>query len=153
MLVTGAAKRLELLARNEHTTVYRDFAHAPSKVKATIDAVKQQFPDRTLIGVLELHTYSSLNEQFMSEYKGAMDRADKAVVFYSRHALDLKRMDFLDPELVKKGFQKQNLEVITDRKELENKLKTINFFHTNLLFMSSGNYDGLNILSAINIKN
>jgi UDP-N-acetylmuramate: L-alanyl-gamma-D-glutamyl-meso-diaminopimelate ligase len=63
--------------------VYRDFAHAPSKVKATIEAVKQQYPERKLIGILELHTFSSLNEQFMGEYKGAMDKADVAIVFYS----------------------------------------------------------------------
>lgn len=149
----GASKRLEIILASPTGNIYRDFAHAPSKVKASVNAVKQQFPRKKLIAILELHTFSSLNKAFMEQYKGAMENADEAIVFYSRHALDLKRMDFLDPELVKKGFQKQNLEVITDRKELENKLKTINFFHTNLLFMSSGNYDGLNILSAINIKN
>jgi len=149
----GASKRLEIILQNNEGNIYRDFAHAPSKVMASVNAVKQQFPGKTLIAILELHTFSSLNKAFMEQYKGAMENADEAIVFYSRHALDLKRMNFLDPELVKKGFQKQNLEVITDRKELENKLKTINFLNTNLLFMSSGNYDGLNILSAINIKN
>ena len=89
---TGASKRLELIATNDHTNIYRDFAHAPSKVKATIEAVKQQFPGRKLIAVLELHTYSSLNKDFMNEYKGSMEQADEAVVFYSGHALELKRM-------------------------------------------------------------
>src|ERR1700761_9290658 len=94
---TGAAKRLELMAKSPTVNIYRDFAHAPSKVKATIQAVKTQFPDRGLIAVLELHTYSSLNEQFLSEYRGSLDPADKAVVFYSRHALELKRLPPLPP--------------------------------------------------------
>jgi UDP-N-acetylmuramate: L-alanyl-gamma-D-glutamyl-meso-diaminopimelate ligase len=144
---TGAAKRLELLARNEQTIVYRDFAHAPSKVKATIEAVKQQFPDRTLIAVLELHTYSSLNEQFMSEYKGAMDPADKAVVFYSRHALELKRMPELPAEKVKAGFGKEGLQVINDKEILMQWLQQQNYKNACLLLMSSGNYDGADILT------
>ena len=108
----GAAKRLELLALNNSTNVYRDFAHAPSKVKATIEALKQQYPDRKLIGILELHTYSSLNEQFMLEYRGAMDKADMAIVFYSNHALELKRMPHLPIEKVVEGFDKQGLLVM-----------------------------------------
>lgn len=148
----GAAKRLEILLHTDEGNIYRDFAHAPSKVKASVNAVKQQFPHKRLVAILELHTYSSLNEAFMEQYNGALENADEAIVFYSRHALELKRMNYLEPELVKKGFQKQNLAVITERKELENKLKTINFVNTNLLFMSSGNYDGMDILAALNIE-
>lgn len=148
----GAAKRLELLLHTDHGNIYRDFAHAPSKVKASVDAVKQQFPQKTLVAILELHTFSSLNEAFMEQYSGALENADEAIVFYSRHALELKRMNFLDPELVKKGFQKEDLTVINDRKELEKKLKTLNLDNTNLLFMSSGNYDGMNILATLNIE-
>ena len=148
----GAAKRLEMIASQDNCNVYRDFAHAPSKVKASINAVKQQFPGRKLIGILELHTFSSLNENFMDEYKGAMEDADVAIVFYSRHALELKRMKFLDPESVKRGFQKQDLEVITEKKFLEEKLKSYTFNNTNFLFMSSGNYDGMDILTTLNIK-
>jgi UDP-N-acetylmuramate: L-alanyl-gamma-D-glutamyl-meso-diaminopimelate ligase len=144
---TGAAKRLELLARNENTIVYRDFAHAPSKVKATIDAVKQQFPDRTLIAVLELHTYSSLNEQFMSEYKGAMDKADKAAVFFSRHALELKRMPELPAEKVYAGFGKQGLKVLNDKGDLMQWLQQQPYKNACLVLMSSGNYDGADIFS------
>jgi UDP-N-acetylmuramate: L-alanyl-gamma-D-glutamyl-meso-diaminopimelate ligase len=144
---TGAAKRLELLARNENTTVYRDFAHAPSKVKATIDAVKQQFPDRTLVAVLELHTFSSLNEQFMNEYKGAMDKADKAVVFYSRHALELKRMPELPAEKVYAGFGKDNLKVLNDKGDLMQWLQQQPYNNACLVLMSSGNYDGADILT------
>ncbi len=147
---TGAAKRLELLAENNSYNIYRDFAHAPSKVKATIDAVKQQFPQRKLIAVLELHTYSSLNEDFMKEYQGAMDNADEAVVFYSSHALELKRMPELPAEKVKEGFAKANMMVLNKKEQLEQFLTTRNYSNSNLLLMSSGNYDGLDILKMIN---
>jgi len=147
----GAAKRLQLIAENKNGNIYRDFAHAPSKVKASINAVKQQFPENKLVAILELHTFSSLNKDFMEEYKGAMEKADEAIVFYSKHALELKGMKFLEPEIVKNGFQKQNLEVITERKNLEDKLKNQPLKNTNFLFMSSGNYDGMDILSTLNI--
>jgi len=140
---TGAAKRLELLAANGSTVFYRDFAHAPSKVKATIEAVKNQFPDKKFIAALELHTYSSLNEAFIKEYKGAMDNADEASVFYSKHALELKRMPDLSKETVKKGFAKQNLEVFNNRSELENWLQHLDYKNSVTVFMSSGNYDGM----------
>lgn len=143
---TGASKRLELIASNNITNVYRDFAHAPSKVKATIEAVKQQYPERTLVGVLELHTYSSLNEKFMNEYNGAMDKADKAVVFYSKHALELKRLPPLSKDVVEKGFNKSGLAVIDKKDELEQWLKSQQYQNSNIVFMSSGNYDGLNIM-------
>jgi len=148
----GAAKRLELIAEKNDCNIYRDFAHAPSKVKASIDAVKQQFPQRKLIAILELHTFSSLNKKFMEEYKGAMENADEAIVFYSKHALELKRMEFLDPQIVKNGFQKQGLEVITERKKLEEKLKSEAGNNANFLFMSSGNYDDMDILTTLNFK-
>ena len=147
---TGAAKRLELMAHNAETNVYRDFAHAPSKVKATIDAVKQQYPNRKLLAVLELHTYSSLNEQFMKEYNGAMDKADEAVVFYSHHALELKRMPVLPKEKVIEGFNKKNLLVMNDKNELWKWLQQQSFTNANLLLMSSGNYDGLDIIGFAN---
>ncbi|HEY6900509.1 MAG TPA: Mur ligase family protein [Puia sp.] len=142
---SGAAKRLELLAKKKDVNVYRDFAHAPSKVKATIQAVKTQFPDRTLIAVLELHTFSSLNEQFLSEYRGSLDPADKAVVFYSRHALELKRLPPLPPSTVEAGFGKPGLVVIQDREELAAWLMQQSYKNVNLLLMSSGNYDGLDV--------
>jgi len=142
---TGAAKRLELLSRNDSTVFYRDFAHAPSKVKATIEAAKAQFPDKKLIGILELHTYSSLNEAFMQEYKGALDKADEAAVFYSKHALELKRMPELKKEAVLDGFAKQGLEVINERTHLESWIKSRDFSNAVVLFMSSGNYDGFDV--------
>ena len=143
---TGAAKRLELIAKNDATVFYRDFAHAPSKVKATIQAAKEQFPDKKLIGVLELHTYSSLNEAFMNEYKDSLAAADEAAVFYSKHALELKRMPELKKEAVRNGFGKETLEVITDRPHLENWLSERDFTNAIVLFMSSGNYDGLDVV-------
>lgn len=144
---SGAAKRLELLANTPEVNVYRDFAHAPSKVKATIEAVSTQFPNRELIAVLELHTFSSLNEQFLSEYRGALDPADKAVVFYSRHALELKRLPPLAPSTVEAGFGKAGLVVIQDREELADWLMHQSYKNVNLLLMSSGNYDGLDVVA------
>lgn len=142
---TGAAKRLELLAQNTSTVIYRDFAHAPSKVKATIEAAKGQFPDKKLIGILELHTYSSLNEAFMQEYRGALDKADEATVFYSKHALELKRLPELKKDAVKAGFAKETLEVINERTALEEWIKSLDVKGAVLLFMSSGNYDGIDV--------
>lgn len=149
---TGASRRLELLAGSYDANVYRDFAHAPSKVMASVNALKQQFPDRKLIAVLELHTFSSLNEKFMQEYNGALENADEAIVFYSNHALELKRMPVLDPKVVIEGFAKSNLEVINERKQLEKRLSEYNKINTNFLFMSSGDYDGIDILQVLKIK-
>ncbi len=147
---TGASKRLELLAGNKTTNIYRDFAHAPSKVKATIEAVKQQFPERKLIAVIELHTFSSLNEAFMQEYSGVMDQADEAAVFYSKHALELKRMPDLSKEKVESGFAKSGLKIFNDKKDLENWLAGQNYEQANLLLMSSGNYDGIDVTTFAN---
>jgi UDP-N-acetylmuramate: L-alanyl-gamma-D-glutamyl-meso-diaminopimelate ligase len=139
----GASKRLELLAKNNSVTFFRDFAHAPSKVKATINAVKHQFPDKKLIAILELHTYSSLNESFMKEYNGALDQADEPAVFYSKHALELKRMPDLPNKIVAEGFSNNRLHVFTDRPSLEKWLEGLDYTNSVTVFMSSGNYDGL----------
>ncbi len=142
---TGAAKRLELLAQNEQTIVYRDFAHAPSKVAATIQAVREQFPQRQLIGLLELHTYSSLNKDFMQEYKSVMDSVDEGAVFYSKHALELKRLPNLEKEVVKEGFAKGALDVFNTREELQSWLDGLDYTNSVVLLMSSGNYDGMDV--------
>lgn len=144
---TGASKRLELLASNDQVNVYRDFAHAPSKVKATIEAVKQQYPNRELIAILELHTFSSLNEAFMSEYNGALAKADTAIVFYSKHALELKRMPDLPADKVCDGFNQPGLLVMNHKEDLQNWLENKSFDKANLVLMSSGNYDGLDMLT------
>jgi UDP-N-acetylmuramate: L-alanyl-gamma-D-glutamyl-meso-diaminopimelate ligase len=143
----GAAKRLELVGKNDHCAIYRDFAHAPSKVKATMDAIKEQYPSRKLIAVLELHTYSSLNAAFMVQYQGAMDTADVPVVFYSSHALEIKRMPHLEPELVAQGFGRSDLEIFTKREHLTAFLDAQQYDNTNLLLMSSGDYEGLDVNS------
>ncbi|RYY25962.1 MAG: peptidoglycan synthetase [Chitinophagaceae bacterium] len=143
----GASKRLEVLATGKSTNVYRDFAHAPSKVKATIEAVKAQYPGRRLIAVLELHTFSSLNETFMKEYKEVMDKADDAVVFYSKHALELKRMPPLPVSAVQEGFGKPGLTVLNDKEALEAWLNARDYENASVLLMSSGNYDGLDMLT------
>ncbi|MEQ1623912.1 MAG: Mur ligase family protein [Sediminibacterium sp.] len=144
---TGASKRLELLASNDQINIYRDFAHAPSKVKATIEAVKQQYPNRELIAILELHTFSSLNEAFMSEYNGALAKADTAIVFYSKHALELKRMPDLPADKVREGFNQPGLLVMNHKEDLQNWLENRSFDQANLVLMSSGNYDGLDMLT------
>ena len=146
---TGASRRLELIGSNQTCNIYRDFAHAPSKVKATIEAVKHQFPDRKLVAVLELHTYSSLNEQFMQEYKAVMDPADEAVVFYSKHALALKRLPDLPETAIQSGFDKENLVVLNDKENLLGWLLQYDPKDSNLLLMSSGNFDGLDILTFV----
>lgn len=142
---TGAAKRLELLAKNNDTFVYRDFAHAPSKAKATIEAARNQFPEKKLVAVFELHTYSSLNEAFMKEYKGVMEEADEAAVFYSKHALEIKRMPGLSKAAVVDGFEKKGLQVFNKKEELETWLSAQDYKNTILLLMSSGNYEGINV--------
>ncbi|UYQ91303.1 Mur ligase family protein [Chitinophaga horti] len=144
---TGAAKRMELVGKNEQTAIYRDFAHAPSKVKATMQALKAQYPGRKLIAVLELHTYSSLNRDFLTEYKGAMDPADKAVVFYSQHALEIKRMPDLPVDAIYDGFGRTDLSVITSNAALLSWLDEQEYANANLLLMSSGTYDGLDFPS------
>ena len=139
----GASMRLELIRGNNSTNIYKDFAHSPSKLEATTRAVKSQFPDRKLVACIELHTFSSLNQQFLEQYKGSLDSADVAWVYYSLHALKLKRLPGLKPEEVKNAFGKSGLRVFTDPKNLEQELLKMNFENTNLLMMSSGNFDGI----------
>lgn len=144
----GTAKRLELLDKNESTVVYRDFAHSPSKVTATVDAVKDQFPERKLVAVFELHTFSSLNKNFLSEYKGALDKADVKIVYFNPHTLELKRMEMLSDTLIKDHFG-TDVEVLHDSAQLEQMLRGMDWSNTNLLLMSSGNFNNtnLNVLS------
>jgi UDP-N-acetylmuramate: L-alanyl-gamma-D-glutamyl-meso-diaminopimelate ligase len=150
----GASKRLELLAKGDNSIFYRDFAHAPSKVKATIEAVKQQFPGKKFIAVLELHTYSSLNENFMNEYKGVMQDADVAAVFYSKHALEIKKLPALSKDAVANGFDKKGMVILNEKAELEAWLNTQDYNNSVVVFMSSGNYDGFDNLSfAQNVIN
>ncbi len=141
----GASKRLELIASTESSAVYKDFAHSPSKLKATTDAVRQQFSDRKLVACMELHTFSSLNETFLKEYKGAMDAADLAYVYFNPHTIEHKKLKPVTIEQVKKAFDRQDLQVFTDSKVLVNELKSMEWKNTTLLLMTSGNFDGVDL--------
>ena len=142
---TVASKRLEKIAENSRTTVYKDFAHSPSKLKATTSAVKKQFKDRSLIACMELHTFSSLNKEFLKQYKGAMETADKAIVFFSPKAIEHKRLEQLDPAYVKDCFGSDNVEVITETAMISSELKSTNWEDKNLLLMTSGNFGGIDL--------
>jgi len=140
---TGASKRLEKIAENTQTVIFKDFAHSPSKVKATTDAVKKQYENREVIACLELHTYSSLNAEFLSEYQGALDQADKAVVFYSPHAVKIKQLDEVTTAQIGAAFGREDLIIFTNPSEFKAFLFGQNLEQTAVILMSSGNYGGL----------
>lgn len=143
---SGAARRLEKIVAKENLLVFRDFAHAPSKLKATLDAVKEAMPKRRVIACFELHTFSSLNEQFLSEYAHSMDAADVAIVFFSHHALSLKGLPSLSPDTVHQYFQRPDISVIDKATDLVQKVKDLlhhSSEQTCLLLMSSGTFDGI----------
>ncbi|MCX6286214.1 MAG: Mur ligase family protein [Bacteroidetes bacterium] len=141
----GASKRLELISGNYTTTVYKDFAHAPSKVKATLHAVKEQYPSKTIVACLELHTYSSLSKEFLGHYFGSLNEANVPLVYFSPHAIQLKRLPPITKEQVKEGFGNSLLEVFTDSKELRSRLLGMDWNNSVLLLMSSGDYDGIDL--------
>nr|WP_287938476.1 Mur ligase family protein [Algoriphagus sp.] len=141
----GAAKRQEILAHSENGILFRDFAHAPSKLKATVNAVKNQFPERKLIAVQELHTYSSLNKAFLPNYAHTMDEADVAVIYLNPHAVALKKLELMDEATLQEGFKRKDLILFTESAALRDFLLARDYSHTNLLLMSSGNYDNLDL--------
>jgi UDP-N-acetylmuramate: L-alanyl-gamma-D-glutamyl-meso-diaminopimelate ligase len=142
---TGAGKRLQLLGRNDHTAVYLDFAHSPSKVEATIQAVREQYPERRLVACLELHTFSSLNKIFLSQYNHTMDLADTSVVFFNPETIVHKRLEMITSGEVREAFGR-DLQVFTDREALGDFLGSLPWKNSNLLLMSSGTFAGMNIL-------
>jgi len=139
----GASKRLEKIAEVSNSVVYKDFAHSPSKVVATTNAVKEQYQNRDLVACLELHTYSSLNAEFLKEYKGALDAADVAVVFYSPHAVQIKKLEEVTHEQIASAFERDDLIIYTNPDDFKEFLFSQNFDNKALLLMSSGNYGGL----------
>ncbi|PRX53672.1 UDP-N-acetylmuramate--L-alanine ligase [Flagellimonas meridianipacifica] len=139
----GASKRMEKIAERGSTVVFKDFAHSPSKVRATTSAVKEQYPDKRLLACLELHTYSSLNAEFLKEYEGALDEADQAVVFYSPDAVRIKGLEEVTESQIRDAFKNQDLKVYTDPSAFQRFLFGKNLDDTALLLMSSGNYGGL----------
>lgn len=141
----GASKRLEKIAEGPTTVAYKDFAHSPSKVAATTTAVKEQYPGRRLIAFLELHTYSSFNPEFLKEYRGALNAADSAVVFYLPESVAIKKLKALSPEQIKTAFDRNDLIVQTDADAFKTFVLQQEFKDSVLLFMSSGNYGGLDL--------
>jgi UDP-N-acetylmuramate: L-alanyl-gamma-D-glutamyl-meso-diaminopimelate ligase len=140
----GAAKRLELVAKSDVAAIYKDFAHSPSKLSATVTAVKEQFPNRTLIACMELHTFSSLTQEFLNEYKGAFGTAHEAIVYFNPHTIAHKKLPEITIEMVKKAFAREDILVFNDSQKLQQHLLAKSWKNTNLLLMSSGNFDGLN---------
>ena len=141
----GASKRLEKIAEGDTSVAYKDFAHSPSKVAATTKAVKEQYPNRRLIACLELHTYSSFNPEFIQEYKGALDAADEAVVFFLPESVAIKKLKEVTPEQISKAFQRNDLKIFTDASTFHQYVKRADYKNTTLLLMSSGNYGGLDL--------
>lgn len=145
MSFKGASKRLEKVEREDHGTLYKDFAHAPSKVKATVKAFQEQFKKEKKYGFLELHTYSSLNPVFLEQYDHAMDGLDEAIVFYSEDALKIKRMEPISPEFIKEKFKNNALRVFTNAEDLHAYWETLDKTDGVFLMMSSGNFGGLDL--------
>ncbi|WP_026462650.1 UDP-N-acetylmuramate--L-alanine ligase [Adhaeribacter aquaticus] len=141
----GAARRLELITGNNNSQIYKDFAHAPSKVKATTDALKQQFPKRSLVACLELHTFSSLNKEFLPQYKGALDAADLPLVYFNPKTLEHKRMPAITEQDILSNFNNPRIKVFTDSILLADYLKSLEWEDQNLLLMSSGTYNNMNL--------
>ncbi|MFM9984588.1 MAG: UDP-N-acetylmuramate--L-alanine ligase [Flavobacteriales bacterium] len=139
----GAAKRLELVKETAHSVIYKDFAHSPSKLKATTSAFKDQYTDRKLIACMELHTFSSLNAKFLKEYQGAMEKADEAFVYFNPHTIEHKKLPPVSEQQVKDAFATDNVRVFTDSRKLIDELKAMQWNDKNLLLMTSGNFDGV----------
>ncbi|HRH10768.1 MAG TPA: Mur ligase family protein [Bacteroidia bacterium] len=146
----GAAKRLELVFKNQHFNFYKDFAHSPSKLKATTSAVKEQFKGRKLIACMELHTFSSLTEEFLNEYKGAMNTADTAIVYFNPHTIEHKKLKAITIDQVKQAFDRKDLMVFTKSSDVTDFLKSQNWEDKVLLMMSSGNFDGVDFKALAN---
>jgi UDP-N-acetylmuramate: L-alanyl-gamma-D-glutamyl-meso-diaminopimelate ligase len=141
----GASKRLEILAEKNNTILFRDFAHSPSKLKATVDAVKEQYLNRRLFAIMELHTFSSLNKSFLKEYKGTLNNADIAVVYFNPQVIEHKKLEQISKEQVKEAFEKINLHVFTDQKKLIEFVREVNLHDMNILLMSSGSFSGIDL--------
>jgi UDP-N-acetylmuramate: L-alanyl-gamma-D-glutamyl-meso-diaminopimelate ligase len=145
----GTSKRLQKLKENEKGVVYLDFAHSPSKVKATVDAIVSRYPGREIIACLELHTYSSLNNDFLPLYKGTLANATVAFVYYNPHALELKKLKFLTKEAVHSAFGSANIRVYDNSEEMFSFIKTQNYSCPVFLFMSSGVFNGFDITRLV----
>ncbi len=139
----GASKRLELVFENDNCAIYKDFAHSPSKLKATINAVKEKFPERELLACIELHTFSSLTADFLKEYAHTMDKADTAIVYFNPHTIAHKKLPPINNEMIYNAFENKNIKVYQDSEVLIDYLSSLEWKDRNLLMMSSGNFDGI----------
>jgi UDP-N-acetylmuramate: L-alanyl-gamma-D-glutamyl-meso-diaminopimelate ligase len=146
----GAARRLEVVGKNDSATIFKDFAHSPSKLTATIQAVKAQFPLRKLIACIELHTFSSLNKEFLDEYAGTMNHADEAIVFIDLKTFEQKKITPYPAETVKNAFANNNLMFFNNPAQLLKYLEGLDITNSNLLMMSSGNFGGINLIELKN---
>ncbi|GAF02395.1 UDP-N-acetylmuramate:L-alanyl-gamma-D-glutamyl-meso-diaminopimelate ligase [Saccharicrinis fermentans DSM 9555 = JCM 21142] len=142
----GAAKRLQTLKEKKNTAVFLDFAHSPSKLKATVEAVKLQYPERKLVACMELHTFSSLNKDFLPQYKDTMAAADVAYVYFNPEVLKHKHLPAINQTLVHDAFGTNNVSVFSNTTELQKLLLQSTWENTNLLFMSSGNFSGIDFV-------
>jgi UDP-N-acetylmuramate: L-alanyl-gamma-D-glutamyl-meso-diaminopimelate ligase len=141
----GTSKRLQVLSKTSDSIVFLDFAHSPSKVKATVGAVREQFPDKKLVALFELHTFSSLNKEFIPHYSGTLDGADQAVVYFNKEVLGHKGMPELTVAFIKAGFNNEGIEVISAKEPLLYFLKSLKLKNTVVLLMSSGNFAGIDM--------
>lgn len=141
----GAARRLEIVKSLPDAVMFRDFAHSPSKLRATTAAVKRQFPDRKIIACMELHTFSSLNKDFLDEYRDCMALADHAFVYFNPHTIAHKKLEPISAEEVRKAFGGSALEVLTESSSLTEKLHQFSYHNSVLLMMSSGTFDGIDL--------
>lgn len=142
---SGASKRLEKIAEAGSSVVFKDFAHSPSKVAASTAAVREQYPDKKLVACLELHTYSSLNSEFLKEYKNSMEPADEALVFYSPDAVAIKNLEAVTIDQIKEAFNKEGIKVFTTSESFREELNQLSLKNSVLLMMSSGNYGGVDM--------
>lgn len=142
----GASNRMQKIVEKPNAVAFKDFAHSPSKLKATVKAARKQYPDRKLVACMELHTFSSLTEDFLPQYADSMKDADIAFVYYNPEVIQHKHLKDINPEQVKKAFGGKNITVFTDTNELQAKLRSMNFDDSVLLLMSSGNFSGINLL-------
>ena len=142
---TGASNRLEKICETESCVAYKDFAHSPSKLKATVNAVRERYPNKKLIACMELHTFSSLMADFLPQYKGCMAEADLAFVYFNPKVIEHKRLTPITAEEVQEAFGTENVEVFTESEALQDKLRSLSYENTALLMMSSGTFDGINV--------
>ena len=142
---TGASNRLEKIAETPDSVAYKDFAHSPSKLKATVNAVRERYPEKKLVACMELHTFSSLMADFLPQYKGCMEEADIACVYFNPKVIEHKRLTPISPEEVRNAFGTKNVEVFTESEALQERLRGLDYRNTALLMMSSGTFDGINV--------